>query len=125
MNHRFQVESHPQHHALNLRHNFLRQADSAQAEDFEVRLQDLNDRLQDMDAPSRLVWLDGRLHVLDVVLDMRVKVEAVRWMLRVSKHLGDPARQQVLVAVRNSVNKLETAFESEERGDADEHLTRM
>jgi hypothetical protein len=125
MNQRSEIESHPQQEVLNMRHNFLRHADLSQTEDFEARLQDLNDRLHDMDATSRLVLLNGRLHVLDVVLDMRVKVEAVRWMLRVSKHLGDPARQQVLVAIENSVNKLETAFESEERGDADEHLTRM
>jgi hypothetical protein len=125
MNHPSEVESHRQQEVLNMRHNFLRHADLTQSEDFEARLQDLNDRLQDMDATSRLVLLNGRLHVLDVVLDMRVKVEAVRWMLRVSKHLGDPARQQVLMNIESSLGKLETAFESEQRGESDEHLTRM
>ena len=83
------------------------------SEDFEARLQDLDDRLQDVNGDSCLVLLKGGVHVFDAVLDLRVKVEAVRWMLRAAKHLKDPARATVFSTVSNSLDQLERTIESE------------
>src|ERR1700686_3369981 len=75
----------------------------------EERLQHLNDRLQNVNAASYLVWLKSGVHRFDPVLDLRVKVEAVRWMLRIAKHLNDGARETVFLTVRNSLDQLEKA----------------
>jgi len=87
--------------------------DNALLEDFETRLQHLENRLQDLDVDSRLVFLKSGPHVFDAVLDLRVKVDAVRWMLRVARHLGDPERARVFATVANSIDQLEDALETE------------
>ncbi len=83
--------------------------------EFESRLEDLNGRLQGLRNEISLVWVNGEPHVLDVVLDLKIKIEAVRWMLRVCKHLEEPARERVFLTVGESLNKLEKAFESHPR----------
>ena len=64
-----------------------------------------------MKPDSSLVWLEDRLHVFDPVLDLRVKVEAVRLMLRAAEHLSDRDKERVLLTVRNSLEQLEKAVE--------------
>ena len=83
------------------------------SDDLETRLQDLHDRLEGLDENVSLVWLKGKPHTFDAVLDLRVKIEAVRWMLRVAKHLENSAREKVFLTVGNSLNDLEQAFESQ------------
>ena len=82
------------------------------AVEVEERLENLNDRLQNVNAASYLVWLKSGVHRFDPVLDLRVKVEAVRWMLRIAKHLNDGARETVFLTVMNSLDQLEKAVES-------------
>ena len=83
--------------------------------DVEVgeRLQHLNDRLRNVNAASYLVWLKSGVHRFDPVLDLRVKVEAVRWMLRIAKHLNDGACEAIFLTVMNSLDQLEKAVESD------------
>jgi len=102
-------QSEPLIHSQN---RIAQQKRNASPEDFEARLQELYDRLEDLNADSTLVSFDGRPHVFDAALDLRVKVEAVRWMLRVAKHLAEPARQPVLATIGNSLDQLERAFEA-------------
>lgn len=102
-------QSEPLIHSQN---RVAQQKRNASPEDFEARLQELHDRLEDLNADSTLVSFDGRPHVFDAALDLRVKVEAVRWMLRVAKHLAEPARQPVLATIGNSLDQLERAFEA-------------
>ncbi|MGA2509199.1 MAG: hypothetical protein ABSG27_03145 [Candidatus Acidiferrales bacterium] len=102
-------QSEPLIHSQN---RVAQQKRNASPEDFEARLQELYDRLEDLNADSTLVSFDGRPHVFDAALDLRVKVEAVRWMLRVAKHLAEPARQPVLATIGNSLDQLERAFEA-------------
>ena len=102
-------QSEPLIHSQN---RVAQQKRNASPEDFEARLQELYDRLEDLNADSTLVSFDGRPHVFDAALDLRVKVEAVRWMLRVAKHLAEPARQPVLTTIGNSLDQLERAFEA-------------
>jgi hypothetical protein len=75
----------------------------------EARLQDLSERLPDFDGEPEIVSVKGKPHIFDPVLDLRVKVDAVRWMLRVVKHVQDPARERILLTVTNSLDQLERA----------------
>jgi hypothetical protein len=81
------------------------------AEEVELRLQNLNERLDSVNAAAYLVRLKTGVHRFDPVLDLRVKVEAVRWMLRIAKHLNDHARETVFFTVMNSLEQLEKAVD--------------
>jgi len=85
-----------------------------QSEDFhvgelEARLEDLSERVPYFNGEPEHVSLKSGSRVFDPVLDLRVKVEAVRWMLRVAKHVQDPARERILIAVNSSLDQLERA----------------
>src|SRR5579863_4321882 len=81
--------------------------------DVENRLQELNQRIDNLSAASYLVWLKAGPHVFDPMLDLRVKVEAVRWMMRIAKHLKSSKRETVFLTIKNSLNHLEEAIDSE------------
>ncbi len=80
-------------------------------DNFEIRLQDLERCMQELKANSPLPWLTSREKIFDATLDLRVKLDAVRWMLRVSKHLGRPARERVLLTIGKSLDQLEKVVE--------------
>ena len=40
-------------------------------------------------------------------MELRVKAEAARWMLRVAKHLTGPTREKVFTAVQKSLDDIE------------------
>jgi hypothetical protein len=82
------------------------------AVEVEQRLQNLNERLTGMNAAPYLVRLRSGVHHFDRVLDLRVKAEAVRWMLRIAKHLNAPARETVFLTVMHSLEQLEKAVET-------------
>jgi hypothetical protein len=83
--------------------------------EFETRLDNLDGCLEGLNNEISLVWLNGEPHVFDAALDLKVKIEAVRWMLRVCKHLEEPARGRVFGTVGESLGKLEKTFESRPR----------
>jgi hypothetical protein len=72
--------------------------------ELEARLQDLSERLPNLNADVELNPLKGEL-----ALDLRAKVDAVRWMLRIAKHVQDPARERILLTVNSSLDQLERA----------------
>lgn len=78
-------------------------------ESLDARLQELENRVQELKTGSPLPWPASRTKIFDAALDLRVKVDAVRWMLRVSKHLDGPARERVLLTIANSLAQLEKA----------------
>ena len=88
---------------------------SFQAEEFESRLQNVCDRYENLNAPSHLVCLKSGPHVYDPHLDLHVKVEAVRWMLRIAKYMSEPAREVVFLRIENSLRQLEAAIQSRPR----------
>jgi hypothetical protein len=77
------------------------------SDDFEGRLDYLESRAKVMQADPSIVWVKSQPHIYDANLDLQVKIEAIRWMVRVSKHLEEPARQRVLVTIRKSIDDLE------------------
>jgi hypothetical protein len=78
-------------------------------DDLEVRLQNISGCLPNLNAHSELVPGNGAARAFDPALDLRVKVEAVQWMLRVVKHVQAPARERILLTVNNSLEQLEEA----------------
>jgi len=85
--------------------------DSYYEEDAEKRLEDLCDRLQTLNQASHLVWLKRGLLDTDPLLDVRTKVESVRWMLRIAKHLSASAREMIFSTIRNSLYQIERTVE--------------
>ncbi|HXY79185.1 MAG TPA: hypothetical protein VEI08_00970 [Candidatus Bathyarchaeia archaeon] len=77
----------------------------------ETRLQDIESHVQELKTSSPLPWPSSRARIFDAALDLRVKIDAVRWMLRVSKHLNGAAREQVILTIANSLAQLEKAVE--------------
>ena len=49
----------------------------------------------------------GKLHALDLVNDLRVKIRATHNILRVAKLLSEPARESMISRVRHSLGDLE------------------
>jgi len=82
-----------------------------QADEVEARIQHVCDRHTKLNTASQLVRLKTGTHTYNPELDLCVKVEAVRWMLRIAKHMSDPAREVVLLRIENSLRQLEAAVE--------------
>jgi hypothetical protein len=81
-------------------------------EQLEARIQRICDRYNDLDSASQPVRLKSGPHTYNPELDLCVKVEAVRWMLRIAKHMSEPAREVVLLRAENSLRKLEAIVEA-------------
>jgi hypothetical protein len=88
---------------------------SFRTEEIETRIQHICDRHTDLKANSNRVWLNCEAHTYDPNLDLCVKVEAVRWMLRIAKHMTEPAREVMFLRIENSLRQLEAAVESRPR----------
>jgi hypothetical protein len=82
------------------------------AEQVEARIQRICDRCKDLDSASQPVRLKSGPHTYNPELDLCVKVEAVRWMLRIAKRMSEPAREVVLLRAENSLRKLEATVDS-------------
>ena len=87
------------------------QAQDSALNALEARLQDMESRIQSLKVQSPLPWPTSREKLFDAALDLRVKLDAVRWMLRVSKHLSGQARERVILTITNSLTQLEKAVE--------------
>jgi hypothetical protein len=83
---------------------------SAQEAEFETRLQQLNDQIVNLDLDSRMVLLKTGPHVYSPELDFSVKVEAIRWMLRIAKRMQYSAREVVYLRIENSLRQLERSL---------------
>jgi hypothetical protein len=79
----------------------------SQEAEFEARIQQLDDQIGNLDLDSRLIWLNTGPHVYSPELDFTVKVQAVRWMLRIAKRMQDSAREVVYLRIENSLRQLE------------------
>lgn len=86
-----------------------------QAEEVESRLQRVCDRYKNLNAAPHFVWLEDGAHIYDPGLNLRVKVDAVRWMLRIAKHMSEAPREVVFSRIENSLRQLESAVESRAR----------
>lgn len=112
---------------IEFKHHTEEQQDATQSEadalrkyelcmgELEARLQNIGGCLPKLNANSELVSGDGAARAFDPALDLRVKVEAVQWMLRVVKHVQAPARERILLTINNSLEQLEEAVNHKSR----------
>ncbi len=80
----------------------------------EARIEQLHDQIENLEMDSRLVWLQSGPHVYSPEFDFSVKVEAIRWMLRIAKHMHDSARQAVFTRIDKSLHQIERALDANE-----------
>jgi len=84
----------------------------------EARLRQIADYVDGMDSDSRLVWLKTGPHIYDREFDLSVKIEALRWMLRIARHANDSARDAIFLRLQNSIDQLKKSLEFSEWSSA-------
>jgi hypothetical protein len=78
--------------------------------EFEDRLNDIAKRINEIHAsPYKcdVVNSTDSRETCEPGVELRVKAEAARWMLRVAKHLTGPTREKVFTAVQKSLDDIE------------------
>jgi hypothetical protein len=78
--------------------------------EFEDRLNDIAKRINDLHASAYkcdVVKSTDSRETCEPGVELRVKAEAARWMLRVAKHLTGPTREKVFTAVQKSLDDIE------------------
>lgn len=83
--------------------------------DIEARIERLTKRFNRSNAASHLVWLKGGPQIFDPALDLTVKIESIRWMLRIAKPMSESAREVMFLRIENSLRKLEAEVDSSVR----------
>lgn len=78
-------------------------------EQLEPRIEGLRREVEGMRVAPSYVWVGEQEELADPVEELRVKVEALRWMLRIAKHLNGVARDLVIGTVCRSAQELESA----------------
>jgi hypothetical protein len=87
---------------------------SARRQDFrssalKARLQDVSERLPNLDVDPEFMPRESGVQAFGPAFDLCAKVDAVRWMLRVAKHVQDPARERILLRANSTLDQLERA----------------
>jgi len=77
----------------------------------EARIRHLAGYALTLQSDSRLVWLKTGPHIFNSDFDLSVKIEALRWMLRIAKHTQDSARDAIFDRLQNSIDQLEKSLE--------------
>ncbi len=85
------------------------------AEQLEPRIDSMSHAVEALKVAPYQVLRGDKMQLCDPVNELRIKVEAVRWMLRIGKHLNGAARATVMGTVSKSVEDLEMVVESQAR----------
>jgi hypothetical protein len=75
--------------------------------ELEIRIKNLDKLVYSVHSALRQVSFSGKPRALDLMNDLRVKIKATDNKLRVAKLLSEPARESMLLGVRDSLNELE------------------
>ena len=78
----------------------------------EARLRFLAGQMEKLGSSSRVVWLKAGPHIYDRDFDLSVKIEAIRWMLRIARNLNDSSREVVIERIERSLERLEAALDA-------------
>jgi hypothetical protein len=87
-----------------------RLAETEPERQFEERLDSIAMRIDEVHVSPYncdLVKSVDSPELCEPVVELRVKAEAARWMLRVAKHLTGPTKEKVLTAVQKSLDAIE------------------
>lgn len=93
----------------------LTQAGDLVENDLNLRLIELRDDVNKLGSAPYRAWLEDTGRGSGRVGDLRVKVEAARWMLRIAKHLKGATRELVISTLQRSLDGLEAVVASEMR----------
>jgi len=88
------------------------------ADQLAPRIERLAGLVEGLRSAPYYVWLADQVHLCDAAGDLRVKVEALKWMFRIAKHMNGDARIMVMATVSKSVDDLEVAVEAQMRVNA-------
>jgi len=91
---------------------YLQRDGYASDNELENRLKDLDKLVDSLQATSDQTSFLGKPHALDLVNDLRGKINASRNLLRVAKVLSEPARGSMFSKVHDSLNDLEESIAS-------------
>ncbi len=75
--------------------------------EFEERLDKIANHIEEINTSPYHALNAETPEAYEPRVELRVKAEAARWMLRVAKHLAEPTREKVLSAVKRSLDDLE------------------
>jgi hypothetical protein len=90
----------------------LQRSESALEIELENRINNLERLAESIQAALGRESFSGKPHALDLANDLRLKIKASCKMFRVAKLLSEPARESMLLRVRDSVNDLEDVVAS-------------
>ncbi len=90
----------------------LQRNEYAPENELENRIKNLDKLVDSLHATSDQMSFAGKPHALDLVNDLRAKINANRNLLRVAKLLSEPARGSMFSKVRSSLNDLEESIAS-------------
>lgn len=93
----------------------LTQAGDLVENDLNLRLIELKNDVNELGSAPYRVWVEDSGRGSVRVGDLRVKVEAARWMLRIAKHLNGATRELVISTLQRSLDDLESVVASEMR----------
>ncbi|HEY4742132.1 MAG TPA: hypothetical protein VIH76_16160 [Candidatus Acidoferrales bacterium] len=80
---------------------------------FEERLGAIAKHIDELQSsPLNVVKSADSPEACEPAVELRVKAEAARWMLRVAKHLAGPTRERVFTAVKKSLDEIESIVDS-------------
>jgi hypothetical protein len=83
--------------------------------DLNSRLDELTVLVDQLDPDRHDIRLEHTVQICDRKQELRVKVEAVRWMIRIAKHLKGVGRKMVISTIGKSLEDLESAVAAEIR----------
>lgn len=89
------------------------------ADELEPRIETLGRIVTGLSEEIAYLGISDAEYHGEPVRDLRVKVEALRWMFRIAMHLNGTAREMVMVTVSNSVGDLEIALAAQLHGSAE------
>lgn len=75
--------------------------------ELEIRIKNLDKLVYSVHSALRQVSFSGKPRALDLMNDLRAKIKTTDNKLRVAKLLSEPARESLLLTVRDSLNELE------------------
>lgn len=76
------------------------------------RLENLNKLLQNIRGALEHEPFSTKLHAIDLMTDLRMKIKACHEIFRVARLLREPARESMLLKLRDSLDDLEEVFAS-------------
>jgi hypothetical protein len=88
-------------------HKSTRSDEYAPENELENRIINLDNLVDSIHAALQQVSFSGKLHAVDFLADLRVKIRATHNMFRVARLLSQPARDSMISRVRDSLNDLE------------------